>query len=199
MHASAKALWLGLLLAACTTAPPLPLLSPLDQAKRYGYTERELAPDRLEVSYVGPRHRVPFAASPLPEPVVQPVRAEALDLALWHAAEFALARGVKGVRVIERQSFVDTRPELLPDVGWSPWPTWRYPTGFMYGPPGYAGVPDLYIQARATVTVQLVPEPQGDDLDAAATITRLRAAHPDAEGPRAPAQSTATWPRDMAP
>jgi len=46
-----KALGLGLLLAACTAAPPL--LSPLEQAKRYGYSERELAPDRFEVSYQG--------------------------------------------------------------------------------------------------------------------------------------------------
>jgi hypothetical protein len=44
------------------------------------------------------------------------------------------------------------------------------------------------------VTVQLVATPLGDDLDAAETIARLRAAHPKAEGPRPVPASAATWP-----
>ncbi len=192
MRAPAKALWLGLLLAACTATPPL--LSPLEQAKRYGYSDRELAPDRFEVSYQGPRHSVPSQAPTVPEALVAPVRAEALDLATWHAAALALARGFKGLRVVERQSFVDARPDMLYD--WGPGPVWRYP-GLVYGAPGYVGALTVHVQARATVTVQLVATPQGDDLDAVATIARLRAAHPDAEGPsRAAAEPRAalSWP-----
>jgi hypothetical protein len=193
MRALLKASWLGLLLAACTTSPPLPLLSPLEQAKRYGYSDHELAPDRLEVSFTGPRHRVPSAAPTLPEPMIAPVRAEALDLATWRAAELALARGFKALRVTERQSFVDARPDLIYDWGLSP--VWRYP-GLVYAAPGYAGALYVYLQARATVSVQLLAEPTGDALDAAETIARLRAAHPGAEGDRPSAQPRAalSWP-----
>ena len=182
MRASVKALWLGLVLTGCTATPPL--LSPLEQAKRYGYSERELAPDRVEVSYQGPRHTLPTGSPTVPEAQVAPVRAEALDLATWRAAALALARGFTGLRVVERQSFVDARPDFLYDAG--PWPTWRY-TALVYGAPGYAGALAVYVQARATITVQLVATPQGDDLDAAETIARLRAAHPGAEGPVAAA------------
>jgi hypothetical protein len=183
MRGAAKALWLGLLLAACTATPPL--MSPLEQAKRWGYSERELAPDRFEVSYQGPRHPVPSSLPTLPEPQVAPVRTEALDLATWRGAALALARGFKGLRVIERQSFVDARPDgFLYDGG--AWPTWHYP-GIVYGSPGYAGALTVTVQARATVTVQFVATPQAGDLDAAATIATLRAAHPGAEGPVAAA------------
>ena len=197
MRPPVKALWLGLLLAACTAAPPL--LSPLEQAKRYGYSDRELAPDRVEVSYQGPRHSVPSQSATVPEAQVAPVRTEALDLATWRAAALALARGFAGLRVIERQSFVDARPDMLSD--WGAWPVWRQ-SGVVYGAPGYAGALTVHVQARATVTVQLVATPQGDDLDAAATIARLRAAHPAAEGP-SPATSDSrasmAWPAPGAP
>lgn len=197
MRAAAKALWLGLLLGLCTlgacTATP-PLMSPLEHAKRYGYSDRELAPDRFEVSYQGPRHPVPSALPTLPEPQVAPVRAEALDLATWRAAALALARGFKGLRVIDRQSFVDVRPDFLYDG--TPSPTWRYP-GIVYSSPGYAGTITVYVQARATLTAQFVATPQAGDLDAVATIATLRAAHPGAEGPVAAAvepRAAMAWP-----
>lgn len=200
MRSVATALWLGLLVTACAGPTP-PLLSPLEHSQRHGYSDRDLAPDRLEVSYQGPRHRRPAPGPTMvPEPLVEPVRAEALDLATWRAAQLSLARGYKGLRVVERQSVVDARAEqTYAGADWGPWPTWRYPTGFVYGPPGYVGASYAYVQARATLTVQLVATPQGDDLDAAETIARLRAAYPGAEAtapPRQAAAAAAVWSRD---
>ena len=191
------ALALAIALVGCQTAPPLPPLSPLEQAKQFGYTDRDIAPDRFEVTYLGPRRRV-ISAVPTPRDAeTQPARTEAMDFATWRAAQIALARGIKGLRIVDRQTHVDSHPEGPYPLGGNSWPYWRYPGGFIYGPPGFYSVPAVYFQARATVTVQLLAEPQQpDDLDAAATIARLRAAHPDAEGPSAPpSRPTSQLPR----
>ncbi|MBI3513759.1 MAG: hypothetical protein HY060_06835 [Proteobacteria bacterium] len=176
-----------LALAACQTTPPLPALSPLEQARQFGYTERDLTPERVEISYLGARQRV-VSAGPTPRDAdTQPARAAALDFATWRAAQLALARGFKGLRIVDRQTHVDSHPETLyPGAGWGAWPYWRTPGGIIYGPPGFYSVPYVHIQARVTLTVELLAEPRPDDLDAAATIARLSAAHPGASGPASP-------------
>ncbi len=179
-------------LVACQTGPAPPLLSPLDQTKRYGFAERDVGPDRVAISYVGPRHRAPSYAPTPRDADTQPARIEALDLATWRASQIALARGFKGFRLIDRETQLDSRPDALyPGADWGPWPYWRYPGGFIYGPPGYYAAPYLEIQARATVTALLLHELRPDDLDAATAIARLRATYPGAEGPAQAAPPTA--------
>lgn len=170
-------------LAACQTGPAPPLLSPLDQAKRYGFTERELAPDRVEVTYLGPRRRV---TSYMPKPRdgdTQPARTEALDLATWRAAQLALARGFKGFRVVDRQTHVDSHLDTFyPGPESAGFPYWREPGALIYAPPSAYAPPLLTIQALAVVSAQLLNELQPGDQEAAAAIARLRAAYPGAEG-----------------
>lgn len=185
LRAAALALMAALVgaLAACQSAAPQPpLLSSLDQAKRYGYADRTLGPDRLEVAYFGPR-RVLTSFSPNPSDAeTQPARAEAADLATWHAADVALGRGFKGFRIVDRDIHVDSAPGAFSfGSGMDPVPTWRYPGGFIYGPQFYAAPANAYVQVRATLTVELRNELTPGDYDAAATIERLRAAYPRAE------------------
>jgi len=179
-------------LTACQAAPRPPLLSPLDQTKLYGYSERALAPDRVTVTYTGPSHRVVSYVPNAPDAETQAARAEATDLATWRAAAIAQAQGFKGFRIVSRDIQIDSRPTSLygaPDT--AGWPTWRYPGGFSYGSPGYATtIPTLDIQARASVTAVLRHEIEPGDEDAAAAIARLRAAHPGADG-TAPEPNTA--------
>jgi hypothetical protein len=178
---------LALALASCQSAPPLPALSPLDQAKHFGYVERDVGPDRVEVTYVGARRKLMSYAPTPRDPEAAAARAEVLDFATWRAAEIARARGFPAFRVVDRQADVDSYPEAAAaGPAWGASPYWRSP-GLVYGPPGfYYAVPYVWIQAHAVLTVQLVREPQADDQDAAAAIARLGAAHPGADGPSAP-------------
>jgi len=170
-------------LAACQpSAPQPPMLSPLEQAKRYGYADHTLTPDRIEVTYFGPRRAVASFAPNPSDAETLPARTEALDLATWHAADIALARGFKGIRIVDREVHVDSTPgSFYAAPGMDLAPTWRYPGGFIYGPQGYFPPASTYVQVRTTVTVALVNDLAPGDLDAAATIDRLRAAHPGAE------------------
>jgi hypothetical protein len=172
-------------LAACQSGPqgPLaPMLSPLDQSERYGYLDHTLGSDRFEVIYFGPRHTLASFAPNPSDVETQPARTEALDLATWHAAEIALTHGFKGFRVVDHDVHVDSSPgSFYGGAGMDPIPTWRYPGGFTYGSQGYAPPANTYVQARATLTVVLTNDLQPGDLDAAATIDRLRAQYPGAE------------------
>jgi len=169
-------------LAGCQSAPQAPMLSPLDQSKRYGYTDHTLASDRIEVTYFGPRHSVASFAPTPSDAETQPARTEALDLATWHAAEIAEARGFKGFRIVDRDVHVDSSPgSFYAGPGMDPVPTWRYPGGFIYGPQSYIPPSNAYVQVRTTLTVALTNDLQSGDLDAAATIDRLRAEYPGAE------------------
>jgi hypothetical protein len=177
------ALALAAALAACQAGPPPPLLSPVEQAKRYGYAERELAPDRVEVTYMGPRRRVASIVPTARDADTQPARTEAVDFALWRAAQIALARGFEGFRVVDRQITIDSQPDAFyPGPEGAAWPYWRYPGGFIYGPPGFAATPYLSLQVHAVLTVQLVHDLQPGDEAAGAAIERLRGAHPGAAG-----------------
>lgn len=178
---------LAAVLAACQATPRPPLLSPLDEAKRYGYTERELAPDRLEVSYLGPRHHV-ASYVPMPRDAdTQSARSEAFDLASWRVAQLALTRGYAGFRIVDRDTQVDSTPEAFyagPEWGG---PVWRYPGGLTYGAPGFYATPYLRIQVRTTLTVVLLRTLEPGDEDAHAVIERRRAARPHAEAAAPPA------------
>src|SRR5258708_39363843 len=82
---------LAVALAACETVPPAPLLSPLEVAKSYGYSEVSLGEDRDQVTFVGPTRR-----SLRSEASRQPVAAEeatpAYYFAIWRAVTIAHAR-----------------------------------------------------------------------------------------------------------
>lgn len=182
-------------LAACQIVPPPPLMSPIQVAGAYGYSDRPIGPGRFDVTYLGPSRRslrspASWHAAGAAE------RTQAYDFALWRAAQLALALGYKGFRVSNVRSNVSTvvdnydQPFYGPAFGpgypgpWpGPWP-WR---SDWWGP-GWAPSPYAYLQTAITIEVELLHAPGPGDYDAASTIAQLRRTYPGAEG--APAATT---------
>lgn len=182
------------LLSACATAPPTPPppKSPYPAAGYgYGYSEERLGPNLLRVVYHGPARPLdPAAAARGPQ--LDRAANEAADLALWRAAQLALAEGKPALAVIERRTDTET---LRRPAGWTYdpwWPDYCYPRYAAYSscrswPPSYVS-PAAEGRARATLTVRLERRVTAGNVDAAATIRRLeqiyRSSAPPPAAPR---------------
>jgi hypothetical protein len=170
------------MLAGCATpAPPPPLMSPFPASGYgYGYTEERLGPDVLRVVYHGPlRPLDPAGAARGPE--LDRAASEAADLALWRAAQLALAEKKPAFAVIERRADTET---LRRPGGWaydSAWPDYCFPRysrhwGCRAWPPSY--IPPIADgRARTTLIVRLEASTTPRNIDAAATIQRLERAY----------------------
>src|SRR5688572_28706029 len=91
------AVLLATLVAGCTAAPPKPAMVPLGQTGDFGYSERDVGTDRIEVTYTGSNIRVSFSQGREYSRLVAD-RAKTRDLAIWRAAQFADQRGMAAMR-----------------------------------------------------------------------------------------------------
>ncbi|NQU72504.1 MAG: hypothetical protein HQ514_18285, partial [Rhodospirillales bacterium] len=80
----------ALLTGACAFAPARPLMSAWDEESGFGYSERKIEETIWEVTYVGPFLRTHLNPARRAGEVKR-LRAAAEDLALWRAAELAMA------------------------------------------------------------------------------------------------------------
>lgn len=163
-------------------------MSPYPAAGRgYGYAEERIGPILLRVIYYGPvRPLDPAGAARGPQ--LDRAANEAADLALWRAAQIALADGKPAFAVIERRADTET---LRRPGGWTYdpwWPDYCYPA---YGPYwGCRSWPPAYVppaadgRARATLTVRLESRVTPRNVDAAAAIRRLERAYAAPAAPR---------------
>ena len=96
------ALLCSLTLAACAgTAPPRrPLMSPLSEARTFGYSERTVARDQVEVTYLGAARFVSLIRSDRRRDTAE-ARRQAEELALWRAAQVAMARKAEAFKVLK--------------------------------------------------------------------------------------------------
>lgn len=172
---------LAAMLASCASGPKPPLLSPIEQARGYGYRDAQIGPDTYEVIYLGPSQDTLRLA---PEADADAARTRATDMALWRAAQIAEQRGFRGFRVSQTRSNTDTYvqdydpyygPYWGPGWGWRQ--RWAYPYPYAFGPTPYAT-----IQPRVTVDMQLRNDLATGDYNAADVISELRARYPLAEG-----------------
>jgi hypothetical protein len=181
------------LVAGCATAPtpPPPLMSPYPASGYgYGYAEERIGPDLLRVVYHGPlRPLDPAGAARAPQ--LDRAASEAADLALWRAAQLALAESKPAFAVIERRADTET---LRRPGGWAydPWyPYDCYPRYSRYW--GCRAWPPYYVppmadgRARATLTVRLEGRVTPRNVDAAATIQRLERIYRPSAPPPHPA------------
>lgn len=179
-----------LLLAACA-GPELPLLSPLEQAKVYGYAETPLGDNRYAVTYQGPS-RLILNFAPDRDRAAAAARTQAYDFALWRAAQIAEAQGYPGLRVTDRQSDVDTmaQPAYYDSSFYAPFGPGSDLFHDHHGMPfggaddaGYFSPPSPYaeIRARARIDVEVLREPGSQDLRVDELLARMRKAYPDAE------------------
>ncbi|HEX7969432.1 MAG TPA: hypothetical protein VF502_14525 [Stellaceae bacterium] len=172
---------LALLPTGCATGPQLPLLTPIAVAGSFGYSEIRISDDRYMVTYVAPPG-LTSAYGTAREADAQAARTLAFDMAVWRAAQIAEAQGFAGFRIIDRRSDVDTYAVPYYDP-WDPWGCWecrRFGFPSYHDPFPYS--PYAYLQARVTITVQMLHDPGPGDYKAAAVIEQLRRTYPGADG-----------------
>jgi hypothetical protein len=179
--------------AACTTpAPPKPAMVALGTGGGdFGYTSKDLAPDRIEVTYRGDRVSV-SVSNPRDDSRTKAEQDMARDLALWRAAQIANERGKGGLKVENEKSDSDVevqhrsyyRPSPFYDPFWDPyddpfWPHYRR-RPFFYDdwPYSYQQVRTATARAEITLTVTLYQsfDPKIDGmLSTAETLAKLKA------------------------
>jgi hypothetical protein len=180
------------ILAACSTTPERPLLSPIQPGSRYGYEERQTGDETYEVSYLGPSRRTWRTASERADDY-QAARQQAIDLMLGRAAQIALQRGYAGFRVGQIRTDTDTvvqqyydDPFLDPYYG--PY-NWRYRRFGLWGPGPVFPTTDVYLQPRVSADITLLRNPGPGDYAAEEVLRQMRQTYPTAEGPAGGFQS----------
>src|SRR5689334_3469819 len=163
-------LFAAALVAACTTTPPppKPAMVPLGQTGEFGYSERDLGPDRIEVTYTGAYIRVPPGAS-RDDPYVNAEQAKVHDLALWRAAQLADQRGMAAMKIENetRNTDVQVRHDYVQRIApYRPYywgdPYWGGPSWF-YNDYYYQPVRRASAQAVTTLTVELLKTYDSND------------------------------------
>ena len=192
---------LGLLMiaiAACAAGPPPQTKSAMVAAtpqSGFGYSETKLAPDRYEVSYVTPALSLP-ADSKARASALEKEGRRAYDLALWRAAQLALAGGFTQLSIgpSHRDEDVKVTTRYQPTApgvygpGGMIYPQWIYnPLVNYYGLPGigpywayddpFAEGPDISARGRITARLEarFAHQAYPGSLDAKATESRLAA------------------------
>lgn len=175
------------LVVACATPPPKPAMVPLGQTGEFGYSERDLGQDRIEVTYAGANIRVSSSAG-RDDARVKAEQAKIHDLALWRAAQIADERGMAAMRIenetrdtdveVTRQyvqrfaPFGYAHPYYWRRHGYCCGPSWFYDDPFYYQP-----VRRAHAQAVTTLTVQLLKQYDPNDttqLPVKETLARLQ-------------------------
>jgi hypothetical protein len=157
-------------LAGCETTR-LPLMSPLQVARSFGYADTAIGDNRYQVTYVRPSS-LTFLSRDIPQSVGADERTRAFDFAVWRAAQIAIAERLVGFRVVNVRSNVNV--DVLQER-----PSRRY-----RGPSPYA-----YQQAEVTIDAQMTLSPGSGDYVARDVINQMRRRYPEAEG--APATTIA--------
>jgi hypothetical protein len=182
----------ALLIAGCAEQPRFPLLSPIAQAKSYGYGETAKGAGHYAVIYATPV-LTSSSAPDVQDREAEALRAQALDFALWRAALVAQAAGYEGFRMADKRTDIDTLPEPV-----------YYDRDF-YGPFGGVGVntfgfnrslgvgvgaglgftpppasPYTHRRARASIDIELVRALAPGDYRAADVLAQAQRAYPTA-------------------
>jgi hypothetical protein len=182
-------------LAACAAPAPKPAMVALGTGGGdFGYSSKDLGPDRLEVTYRGDQVTV-SVSNPRDDSRTKAELDKAHDLALWRAAQIAQERGKAGLKIdnenrdsdveIQRRSYY--RPSPFYDPFWDPYedPFWPrhgyYRQPFLHDdfPYSYQQLQTATARAQIKLTVTLYPEydPKVDGmLSTAETLSKLQAA-----------------------
>lgn len=166
---------------------------PYGQTGDFGYSERDLDQDRIEVTYTGSNIRV-SSSQGKDDSRVKADQAKIYDLALWRAAQIADQRGMAGMKV-ENQAR-DTDVQVTRDYVATPapygfgypyyWNRHHYccsPWWFNDYPYYYQPVRRANAQSSIKLTVQLLKQYDSDDktqLPVKDTLTRLQTERADA-------------------
>jgi hypothetical protein len=171
------------LLAGCAPAPVYPLYTPVQVAGSFGYAEQRISAARYTVTYTAPVHRTDAFGGERRDQDADRQVVLAYDMALWRAAELALAHGYPAFRVAGRNN--DVQVDVRHEAYFDPFPRFghhhrygRFPHGYPRYYPSYA-----YLAAGVTLAVEFRRRGAGDTFDARATRARLRAQYARATAP----------------
>jgi hypothetical protein len=192
---------LSLLLGACAETPSYPLMTPVDVARSFGYSDIRLPDGRYEVSYVAPALQG-FGYRFDQSPTERQGKSLAYDMAIWRAAQIAQAQGFRGFSVADTKSNSDIqqRAGYYDDPwgpGWGPGPYWgwrRGPWGPGWGPglnSGFYNPPETSVQVEVKLAVALSNSLKPGDYDATSAIEQLRRTYPGADSGGVAPPSTA--------
>lgn len=187
-------------LAACTTpAPPRPAMQPLAIAGNFGFTDRKIDTDTIEVTYRGAEVKV-NSRNARNDSRVAAEKVKVRDLALLHGTKLAKEQGAVAIRIVNEKvdSDVDvrSRPSCRPGPLWGGIGAYGYPYRYGYGYGGW-GWPGPYYydcyesrwakaKAMATLTLDLLPAVDANDVSVQpvdGTITRLEKTYAGATYP----------------
>jgi hypothetical protein len=183
MRISVGLFGVAVLASGCTIAPPAPLLSPVEVVKSYGYSETALGDNRYQVNYVAPAQRTGRSVD-MRAATAAAERKLAYDLAVWRAAQLALAHGYAGFKLGNTNANINTyeeEPAYLPPPWWGPGRFHRSSFGDTWGP-YWEPSPFVLLQLDLTIDVLMEPSPGAGDYHARGAIEQLRRTYPDAEG-----------------
>jgi len=189
-HAALAALAGLALLGGCASTPSYPLLTPLDVARSFGYSDTHLPDGRYEVTYVAPAQQgygYRFDQSP----TERQGKVLAYDMAIWRAAQIAQSQGFQGFSVGDTRSNSDVQQRAgYYDDPWGPgWgPGWG--GGFYggwhrsaFGWDGYYyNPPETSVQIQVKMDIGLTNTLKPGDYNAADAIAQLRKTYPGADG-----------------
>jgi hypothetical protein len=174
----------GVLTSACAQnrRPAVAAMVPQTTNGVFGYSDKMVAPDLYEITYVSPRLRANQDADDAHGLAGEKQRV--YDLALWRAAQLAQEKKFPAFLVQHESRDVDVTVRRDP--------VYPYPQPFLWGhrcwdcdwPFGYwpyYGYPTYRTSAAGRVvvnlTVKMLAEATADSLDTAATVERLRKAY----------------------
>ena len=185
---------IGLGLSGCANSPGYPLMTPLQVAKDFGYTERPVDNGRYEVTYVVPPTNAIGYRYDL-QPSIDQAKTMAFDLATLRAAELAQQAGWQGFDVVDKHTSSDDQnsgPYWAGWGAWGGWGGWAGPWGWgdpwgwgwhrHYGWDGYAYPPEQRVQAEAKLTVQFVNDPKPGQYRATDVVAQVGTRYPNAFG-----------------
>lgn len=184
-HAALAALAiLGISLAGCASGPSYPLLTPVEVARGFGFSDTRLPDGRYEISYVAPSMQG-FGYRFDQSPTEKQGKSLAFDMAIWRAAQIAQTQGFQGFSVSDSKSNSDIqqRSAYYDDPwgpGWGPGSYWgRHRPPFAwndYNPP------ETSVQVEVKLAVALSNSLKPGDYNAADAIQQLRLTYPGADG-----------------
>jgi hypothetical protein len=177
--------------AGCGSAPPQPAMVPIGETGEFGYSERDIGEDRIEVSYIGAAIRI-SSSQGRNDLRVADEQAKVHDLALWRGAQIANQRAMAAMKIENetRDTDLQVTEQYIQSVapfGYGPY--WghhhRYGYGYCCGPSWYYD-DDYYYQpvrrafARAVSTLTIALLREHDPADATQipvkeTLTHLQA------------------------
>ncbi len=171
------------LFAGCAPAPVYPLYTPLEVAGSFGYAEQRISDIRYTVTYTAPVRTTHAYGGERRDQDADRQVALAYDLALWRAAELALAHGHPAFRVAERNN--DVQVDVRHDAYDDPFPHFGHHHRHGHFPHHYPGryASYAYLAAGVTLAVEFRRAGAGDTFDARATRERLRAQYAPATAP----------------